>query len=51
LIILWPTKWARIILVVERGVSSKQRLIFQKKYSELREKRVFIKTWETTVEY
>ncbi|CAG2103152.1 unnamed protein product [Medioppia subpectinata] len=36
----WLRQWARIILVVERGVSPQQRLIMQKKYSQLRKKRI-----------
>ena len=44
-------QWARIVLVVERGVPPKQRLIFQQKYSQFRKQTVFVKTWRTTVEY
>ncbi|XP_054168639.1 transient receptor potential cation channel subfamily V member 5-like, partial [Oppia nitens] len=32
----WLRQWARIILVVERGLSPQQRLNLQKKYSQLR---------------
>ncbi|CAG2182078.1 unnamed protein product, partial [Oppiella nova] len=45
----WLRQWARIILVVERGLSPQQRLNMQKKYSQLRGKRTIIKIWKTTV--
>lgn len=47
----WLRQWARIVLVVERGVPPKQRLLFLQKYSHFRKQTVFIKTWRTTVKY
>ncbi|CAG2162728.1 unnamed protein product [Oppiella nova] len=47
----WLRQWARIILVVERGLSPQQRLNMQKKYSQLRGKRTIIKIWKTTVNF
>jgi ankyrin repeat protein len=47
----WLRQWARIVLIVERGLVKEQRLLFQTKYSEVRNgKKVFISRWQTTPE-
>ena len=46
----WLRQWARIVLIVERGLQKEERLNYQEKYSEYRNgSRVFIVKWETSV--
>lgn len=46
----WLRQWARIVLIVERGMSKEDRLATQQKYSEVRNgERVFVVKWETNV--
>lgn len=46
----WLRQWARIVLIVERGLRKDERLQYQAKYSEVRSGvRVFILKWETSV--
>lgn len=48
----WLRQWARIVLIVERGLKKEERLAYQLKYSEIRHgKKVFVLKWETTVRF
>ena len=47
----WLRQWARIVLIVERGLVKEKRVDFQAKYSEERDgKRVFISKWQTSLQ-
>lgn len=46
----WLRQWARIVQIVERGLSREERSEYQTRYSVMRNgRRVFICKWETTV--
>lgn len=46
----WLRQWARIVLVIERSMSRKERENNQQKYSVIRNgQRVFMTKWQTTV--
>lgn len=46
----WLRQWARIVLIIERGLTKEQRLDYQTKYAEMRNGTlVFFVKWPTTV--